>query len=120
MEWNNGNVRQKPGPNNALGLVKFLFPIVIQFTFMTALPNLFLMKPTGHSVMDASGGQKLKSLHFTFCAMIQHGMSKKLTQAMNSGKEKYVTLKQTLPVFIAYFTSWVKQGWGAELSERYL
>ena len=26
MEWNGGNVRQKPGPNNALGLVKFLFP----------------------------------------------------------------------------------------------
>ena len=26
MEWNNGNVRQKPGPRNSLGLVKFLFP----------------------------------------------------------------------------------------------
>src|SRR4051812_39618125 len=26
MEWNGGNIRQKPGPNNALGLVKFLFP----------------------------------------------------------------------------------------------
>ncbi|HJY13479.1 MAG TPA: L,D-transpeptidase family protein, partial [Flavobacterium sp.] len=26
MEWNGGNVRQKPGPENALGLVKFMFP----------------------------------------------------------------------------------------------
>jgi len=26
MEWNNGRVRQKPGPKNSLGLVKFLFP----------------------------------------------------------------------------------------------
>src|SRR6185436_2950306 len=26
MEWNNGAVRQKPGPKNSLGLVKFLFP----------------------------------------------------------------------------------------------
>jgi L,D-transpeptidase YcbB len=26
---------------------------------------------------------------------------------MNSGKEKYVTLKKTVPAFIAYFTSWV-------------
>jgi murein L,D-transpeptidase YcbB/YkuD len=26
MEWNGGKVRQKPGPNNSLGLVKFLFP----------------------------------------------------------------------------------------------
>ena len=26
MEWNGGRIRQKPGPNNSLGLVKFLFP----------------------------------------------------------------------------------------------
>jgi murein L,D-transpeptidase YcbB/YkuD len=26
MEWNNGKVRQRPGPQNSLGLVKFLFP----------------------------------------------------------------------------------------------
>ena len=26
MEWNNGKVRQKPGPKNSLGLVKFMFP----------------------------------------------------------------------------------------------
>jgi L,D-transpeptidase YcbB len=26
MEWNGGRVRQKPGPNNSLGKVKFLFP----------------------------------------------------------------------------------------------
>ena len=26
MEWNGGNVRQKPGPKNSLGLVKFMFP----------------------------------------------------------------------------------------------
>lgn len=26
MEWNGGNVRQKPGKNNSLGLVKFIFP----------------------------------------------------------------------------------------------
>ena len=26
MEWNGGNVRQKPGPRNSLGLVKFMFP----------------------------------------------------------------------------------------------
>lgn len=26
MEWNGGNVRQKPGKDNSLGLVKFMFP----------------------------------------------------------------------------------------------
>ena len=32
---------------------------------------------------------------------------KNIEQAMNAGKEKTVTLKQTMPVFITYFTSWV-------------
>jgi len=26
MEWNGGDIRQKPGPKNSLGLIKFLFP----------------------------------------------------------------------------------------------
>jgi murein L,D-transpeptidase YcbB/YkuD len=26
MEWNEGKLRQKPGPKNSLGLIKFLFP----------------------------------------------------------------------------------------------
>ena len=26
MEWNDGRVRQRPGKNNSLGLVKFIFP----------------------------------------------------------------------------------------------
>jgi len=26
MEWNKENVRQKPGPKNSLGLIKFLLP----------------------------------------------------------------------------------------------
>jgi murein L,D-transpeptidase YcbB/YkuD len=26
---------------------------------------------------------------------------------MNAGKERYVTIKDPVPVFIAYFTSWV-------------
>ncbi|MEP7320130.1 MAG: L,D-transpeptidase family protein, partial [Panacibacter sp.] len=37
--------------------------------------------------------------------------TKKIVEAMHSGKEKYVTLKDPVPVFIAYFTAWVdRQG----------
>jgi murein L,D-transpeptidase YcbB/YkuD len=31
----------------------------------------------------------------------------KITEAMNSGKEKTVTLDDDVPVFIAYFTAWI-------------
>lgn len=31
----------------------------------------------------------------------------KIERAMKSGKEQYVTLKKSVPVFIAYLTAWV-------------
>ena len=31
----------------------------------------------------------------------------RISEAMNSGEEKYVTLKTKVPVFIVYFTAWV-------------
>jgi len=37
----------------------------------------------------------------------QNWDSTKITKAMNSGKEQYVTLKEPVPVFIGYFTAWV-------------
>jgi len=47
--------------------------------------------------------------------------SEKIQNAMNSGSEKYVTLKQTVPVFIVYFTSWVGSKSGKlNFSKRYL
>ncbi|HEY6435536.1 MAG TPA: hypothetical protein VIY47_03025, partial [Ignavibacteriaceae bacterium] len=33
--------------------------------------------------------------------------SSKIVDAMNSGKEKYVVLKEAVPVFIGYFTAWL-------------
>jgi murein L,D-transpeptidase YcbB/YkuD len=36
--------------------------------------------------------------------------SEKITKAMNAGKEQYVTLKNTVPVYIAYITAFVSAG----------
>jgi hypothetical protein len=35
MEWHGDYVRQKPGPKNSLGLIKFLFPIRMRFIYTT-------------------------------------------------------------------------------------
>ena len=46
MEWNNGAVRQKPGPRNSLGLVKFLFPNSYNIYFHdTPSKSLFGARP---------------------------------------------------------------------------
>jgi len=107
MEWNGGAVRQKPGPGNSLGLVKFLFPNSYDI-YLHDTPSKSLFgennRAFSHGCIRLAEPQKLAEY------LLRHDSAwtkEKIVAAMNSGKEKYVTLKETVPVFIAYFTSWV-------------
>jgi murein L,D-transpeptidase YcbB/YkuD len=109
MEWNNGGVRQKPGPNNALGLVKFLFPNSHSI-YLHDSPAKSLFNETdrafSHGCIRVAEPKKLA----VYVLRNDTAWNEpKITAAMNAGKEKYVTLKQTVPVFIVYFTSWVSR-----------
>jgi murein L,D-transpeptidase YcbB/YkuD len=107
MEWHGGSVRQKPGPNNSLGLVKFLFPNSHSI-YLHDTPSKSLFNETNrafsHGCIRLAEPQRLAEY------LLRNDTSwntTKIVQAMNAGKEKYVTLKQTVPVFIVYFTAWV-------------
>ncbi len=107
MEWNGGAVRQKPGPRNSLGLVKFLFPNSYNI-YLHDTPSKSLFKETkrafSHGCIRLSEPKRLAE----YLLRNDPGWNEaSITKAMNSGKEKYVTLKQTIPVFIGYFTAWV-------------
>lgn len=107
MEWNNGAVRQKPGPNNSLGLVKFLFPNSYNI-YLHDTPAKSLFSETNrafsHGCIRLGEPKKLAE----YLLRNDSTWTKdRITKAMNSGKEQFVTLKQTIPVFIGYFTSWV-------------
>ncbi len=107
MEWNGNTVRQKPGSRNSLGLVKFLFPNSY---------NIYLHDTPSKSLFDENkrafshGCIRLsepKKLAVFLLRNDKNWDSQKITKAMNAGKEQYVTLKEPVPVFIGYFTSWV-------------
>ena len=107
MEWNGGAVRQKPGPSNSLGLVKFLFPNSYNIYLHDTPPkNLFneSKRAFSHGCIRLSEQKKLAEYLLRDDST---WTSDKITKAMNAGKERYVTLKQTIPVFIGYFTAWV-------------
>ena len=109
MEWNGSGVRQKPGPWNALGLVKFLFPNNFGM-YMHDTPTKYLFEKEkrtfSHGCIRIAEPKKLAQY---ILRNEPAWDSSKITAAMNAGKEQYVTLKQNLPVFIAYFTAWVDQ-----------
>lgn len=107
MEWHNGTVRQKPGPGNALGLVKFLFPNSYNiYLHDTPAKSLFNepKRAFSHGCIRLAEAQKLAEYILRNDSI---WTTEKINRAMHSGREKFVTLKQTIPVFIGYFTTWV-------------
>jgi murein L,D-transpeptidase YcbB/YkuD len=107
MEWVDNSLRQKPGPWNALGKVKFLFPNSHNiYLHDTPSKDLFQrdQRTFSHGCIRVEQPKKLAQY------VLRHQpewTEKRIDSAMNGNKELYVTLKKTFPVFIAYFTSWV-------------
>ncbi|WP_094572985.1 L,D-transpeptidase family protein [Mucilaginibacter xinganensis] len=100
-------VRQKPGPENSLGLVKFLFPNSYNiYLHDTPSKSLFSESSRGfsHGCIRIQEPFKLA----TFLLKDYPAWSTaKIDQAMDSGKEQTVTLTKKVPVFIAYFTAFI-------------
>ncbi len=107
MERFNGGIRQKPGPNNSLGLVKFLFPNSHNI-YLHDSPAKSLFNETerafSHGCIRLAEPKKLATYLLRNDTI---WTPEKINAAMAKGVEKYVTLKTTVPVFIAYFTAWV-------------
>ena len=111
MERYGNGVRQKPGPNNALGLVKFLFPNDYNiYLHDTPSKSLFgeSRRAFSHGCIRLAEPEKLANF---ILRNDKNWDSGKIKKAMQSGKEKYVTVKDVVPVYIGYFTAWVdRQG----------
>jgi len=107
MEWNGNSIRQKPGPANSLGLVKFLFPNSYNiYLHDSPAKSLFgsQSRAFSHGCIRLAEPKKLAEY------LLKDEGSwdvDKINAAMHAGKEKYVTLKNPVPVFIGYLTAWV-------------
>ena len=107
MEWKDDYVRQKPGPENSLGLVKFLFPNS-NAIYLHDTPSKSLFgkedRAFSHGCIRVAKPKEL-------AAMIMKNDKKwnpeKIETAMNGGEEYWYTLKNKIPVYIGYFTAWV-------------
>lgn len=107
MEWNGGSVRQKPGPRNSLGLVKFLFPNSNSiYLHDTPSKSLFEKEDRAfsHGCIRVA---KPRDLAIRILRDYPEWTPEKIDAAMHAGKERTVTLKETIPVYIGYFTAFL-------------
>lgn len=107
MEWNGGQVRQKPGPRNSLGLVKFIFPNSNNiYLHDTPSKSLFEKEDRAFSHGCVRVG-KPRDLAIAILAEDPNWTTEKIDAAMNKGVENSYRLKNSIPVYIGYFTAWV-------------
>lgn len=102
-------VRQSPGPKNALGKVKFLFPNSFDI-YMHDTPEKGFFKrderDLSHGCIRLSDPVKMANY------LLQNSKlwtPEKIDSAMNCGVEQCVKLKNTIPVIITYYTAWVDE-----------
>ena len=109
MEWEGENIRQKPGKDNSLGLVKFLFPnnnnIYLHDTPAKTLFNSE-KRAFSHGCIRV---QKPRELAILILENDSNWSPEKIDEAMNKGEETWVTLKRKIPVYIGYFTAFVDE-----------
>lgn len=107
MEKVGSGIRQKPGPGNALGKVKFIFPNSFNMYFHdTPSKSLFGQdkRAFSHGCIRLSEPQKMAEW---LLRNDPDWTKEKIVSAMNQTTEKGVKLKDPVPVFIIYYTSWV-------------
>ena len=109
MEQTGSGIRQKPGPGNALGKVKFIFPNSFNMYFHdTPSKSLFSQdkRAFSHGCIRLSEPQKMAEW---LLRNYPEWPKEKIVSAMNQTSEKSVMLKESIPVFIIYYTAWVDE-----------
>ena len=105
-EGSTTRLRQRPGPDNPLGQVKFMFPNEHDiYLHDTPADHLF-----SAAERDLSHGCIRLERPMDLAHVLLKGSEwtpEKLQAALASGEQKSITLPHPLPVHLLYFTTWV-------------
>ena len=102
-------IRQLPGEKNSLGRVKFLFPNSFNIYFHdTPAKSLFTKDKRAYSHGCIRLSDPVRMANY----LLKDDPAwtpEKINDAMYSGNEKFVKIKNPVPVFITYYTAWVDE-----------
>ncbi|KAF2338044.1 L,D-transpeptidase family protein [Flavobacterium ginsenosidimutans] len=109
MEMVNGQVRQKPGPDNSLGLVKFMFPNPDDI-YMHDTPSKTLFDFEKRTFSHGCINVKMaKELAVAMLKDYPEWTKEKIDKAMEGKVESSFKLSKKVPIYITYFTSLVNE-----------
>ncbi|TPE45910.1 L,D-transpeptidase family protein [Pontibacter mangrovi] len=102
-------VRQKPGPENSLGQLKFLFPNQ-HAIYLHDTPADALFSQTDRNFSHGCVRlEKPVQLASYLLKDMPEWNENRIREVMNGGEEEWVTLPKKIQVYLVYFTSWVDE-----------
>ena len=102
-------IRQKPGGKNALGKVKFLFPNSFNIYFHdTPAKSLFAKDKRAYSHGCIRLKEPVKLANYVLRNQPEW-TPEKIEEAMNKDEQRFVKVKDPIPVVITYYTAWVDE-----------
>jgi L,D-transpeptidase YcbB len=104
--------RQRPGASNALGHVKFLFPNPYNVYLHDTPADALFAKPGRAFSHGCIRVEEPETLAKYVLKGYSEWTDENISEAMHAGVEKWVKLKEKIPVHIAYFTAWVDENGG--------
>jgi murein L,D-transpeptidase YcbB/YkuD len=113
IDWNDESatkaihIRQAPGPENALGLVKFIFPNHFNVYLHDTADHRLFNRPhraLSHGCIRVERPVDLASF---VLRDDNRWTNEGIVDAMQAKEEQTVSLKERLPVHIGYWTAWV-------------
>jgi murein L,D-transpeptidase YcbB/YkuD len=101
---------QEPGPKNALGLVKFMFPNKYA-VYLHDTPNRDLFDRSERYL--SSGCVRVEN-PFVFADLLMEGdpawSEARREEILASGKTTRINLPKPMPVMLTYYTAWMADG----------
>jgi len=104
----NYRLRQEPGPRNPLGQIKFMFPNEFN-VYLHDTPNKGLFKKTERNFSHGCIRiEKPLDLAEYVLRSNPEWTRQKIRAEIGKGKTQTVSLQESIPVYILYFTAWVE------------
>jgi murein L,D-transpeptidase YcbB/YkuD len=119
VDWNDEDLRlrQRPGAENILGLVKFVFPN----RFHVYLHDTPFESDFHRAARDKSHGCVRMEEPVELARWVLRGQNqwnrKRIEEAMHAGTEEQVEIEKPVPVYLIYQTAWVAENGSVRFSD---
>ena len=102
-----GGFRQRPGPKNALGEVKFLFPNKHDVYLHDTPADALFSRSSRAFSHGCIRLERPRDLMYLLGSKLARKTPEQLDRLRESKTEQWVSVKRKIPVYVLYFTTWV-------------